>query len=103
MSFQKQENGAGRVSGELHISEVDELRAALLAWLDDPLATALQLDGVRQCDTASLQLLCSLKESIRTTQKQCRISPLPPAILEISGILGFSISNQSAVPHELAE
>jgi anti-anti-sigma regulatory factor len=103
MPFLKQENGVGRLIGDLHISDVEELRNGLLDWLHDPSATALELAEVERCDTASLQLLCSLNQSAQHMGKQCRISVLPPAILEISGILGFSMIKEDVAPHEVAE
>jgi anti-anti-sigma regulatory factor len=103
MPFHKQENGVGRLSGDLHISDVDELRSALLAWLHDPSATELDLTEVERCDIANLQLLVSLSETARSIGQPCCMSPLPPAMQEINGILGFPMVNEGVAPHDIAE
>jgi anti-anti-sigma regulatory factor len=103
MPFYKQENGVGRLSGDLHISDVDELRSALLAWLHDPSANELDLTEVERCDIANLQLLVSLSETARSMGQPCRMSPWPPAMQEINETLGFPIVEEGAAPHDIAE
>jgi anti-anti-sigma regulatory factor len=103
MPFQKQENGVGRLSGDLHISDIDELRSALLAWLHDPSATELDLTEVERCDTANLQLLVSLSETAQSMGQPCRMSPLPPAMQEINEILGSPMVDEDVASHDIAE
>jgi len=91
MEILRQESGVVCARGDLHISEVEVLRTALLSELAAAPALQLDLSGVSSCDTASLQLLCSLHTSARRVGKQLRIVSPSAVLREASAILGLSL------------
>jgi len=90
MEIFRQDDGVVRAKGDLHISEVDELKSALLHEYAAAPALVLDLSGVDSCDAASLQVLCSLRKSADRDGKELRISALSVAMREASSILGLS-------------
>lgn len=89
-----------RVQGDLHINEVEELRSALIRALAAATpALVLELSGVDNCDTASLQLLCSLQKSAEKSGKELRITAPSAAIREASATLGLSLEALRNIPN----
>lgn len=81
-----------QVTGDLHISEADELRCALLRELAAP-SLVLELSAVASCDTASFQLLCALQKSAQRDGKPFRITSPSPAVCEAGAVLGLSLED----------
>jgi anti-anti-sigma factor len=92
MELLRQESGVVRVTGDLHISEAEQLRSVLLRELAAP-TLVLELYGVQSCDTASLQLLCALHKSAQRDGKQFRITSASPAVSEAAALLGLSLED----------
>jgi len=89
MEISRQQDGLVKVQGDLHISEVEDLRQALLTELSLGAALELDLSAVDRCDTASLQMLCSLKESATKEGKSLRLSSPSVSMQELCQTLGF--------------
>jgi anti-anti-sigma regulatory factor len=82
MEILHQPDGSVRLQGALHISDAEELRAALLGEVTSAATLTLDLSGVESCDTASFQLLCSVQKSARDRNKEFHISALPVVMRE---------------------
>jgi anti-anti-sigma factor len=98
MGIIRQDEGIVQAEGDLHVSGADELRAALLGELAVAPSLVLDLSGVKSCDAASLQLLCSLRESARRDCKRLHFAAPSAAICEASAILGLSLEDLKQVP-----
>jgi anti-anti-sigma factor len=90
MEILRQDEDLVRVRGDLHVSDAEELRSTLLGELAASHALVLDLSGVDSCDTASFQLLCSLRKSAERDGKALCISASSAAMHEASLILGLS-------------
>lgn len=97
MKILRQDHGAVQVRGDLQISEANELRSALLGELAAAPVLVLELSGVDSCDTASLQLLCSLQKSAEKDGKEFCITAPSAAMLEASAVLGLSLEDLTNV------
>lgn len=97
MEILRQDDGVVQVRGELHISEAEELRSALLYGLAAVPSLGLDLSGVDSCDTASFQLLCSLQKSAERDGKQFRVTAPSASMLEVSAMLGFKLEDSTNV------
>jgi anti-anti-sigma factor len=97
MEISRQGEGVVQVGGDLHISEAEDLRRALIDELTTLPALVLDLSQVNSCDTASFQLLCSLRKSAERCGKEFRISAPSPAMRETSAILGMSLEDLTTV------
>jgi anti-anti-sigma factor len=93
MEILRQDMGTFTPRGDLHISEAEALRSALVGQLAASSALTLDLSGVSNCDTASFQLLCSLRKSADKEGKDLRISTLSDTMRDASAILGLSLEN----------
>jgi anti-anti-sigma regulatory factor len=93
MEISRQSNGVLRLGGDLHIGDVEALRSALLMELAASPALELELSGVERCDTASLQILCSLGRSADRDGKGLRLHGTPAALSEPGAILGLSLES----------
>jgi anti-anti-sigma factor len=98
MELLRQEEGTVQLRGDLHISESEELRSALIGELAANPALVLDLSGIDSCDTASFQLLCSLRKSADRDGKELRISAFSAAMHEASAILGLSAQDLTNIP-----
>jgi anti-anti-sigma factor len=98
MEISRQGKGVLRVKGDLHISEAGELRSTLLDELGAVPALALDLSEVDGCDTASFQLLYSLRKSAERDGKELRISVPSATMHEASAILGISLDGMTFIP-----
>lgn len=102
MEIVRQDDGVLRARGDLHISEAEELKAALLRELAASPAVVLDLSDVNSCDAASFQLLCSLRKSAERDGKQYRIAARSAAVREECAILGISLE-ELAVAEKISE
>ena len=93
MEISRMDDGVMCLKGDLHISDAADLRSALLSELASARDLVLDVSGVDSCDTASFQLLCSLRTSAERDGKEFRISALSAAIREASAVLGLSLEN----------
>jgi anti-anti-sigma regulatory factor len=93
MEILRQDDGSVRLQGHLHISDAEELRAALLGGLASDAGLTLDLSGVESCDAAGFQLLCSAQKSARESNKGFHISALPVAMREAAATLGLSVED----------
>jgi anti-anti-sigma factor len=85
--------------GDLHISEAEELRSALLGELAITQSLMIDLSGVDSCDTASFQLLCSLQKSAEREGKELRVVAPSTAMRDASAILGLSMGDLINIPN----
>jgi len=99
MEIVRQDEGLVRVSGELHISDAEALRAGLLGELVASSALVLELSGVESCDTASFQLLCALRKSAEREGKALHLSAPAAAMREASATIGLSLEDLTNVPN----
>ena len=91
MEISRTNDGVVCLGGDLHISDAAELRSALLRELASTPDLVLDVSGVDSCDTASFQLLCSLRKNAERDGKEFCISALSAAVLEASAVLGLSV------------
>jgi len=80
-----------KISGAIDIGGADELCAALAAYAMREPPLTLDLSGVDGCDTAALQLFCSLRKTALDANKALRIGALSTAIVEASAAVGLSL------------
>jgi anti-anti-sigma factor len=71
------------LAGELTIYTAQELKAPLLAPLDQCSELEIDLAGVSEIDSAGLQLLILLKQESQTRGKTLRLVGHSPPVLEI--------------------
>lgn len=91
MEISRHDDGKVRLQGDLRISEAEELRRTLIGELTESSTLKLDLSEVSSCDTATVQLLCSLRKSADRDGKQLQISAPSAALCEASAILGLSL------------
>jgi anti-anti-sigma factor len=91
MEIARQDESVLQLQGDMHISDLEELRGALIRTLKAGPAMVLDLSGVDRCDTASLQILYSLRRSAERDGKELSIFGLSTAIREAGASLGFSL------------
>lgn len=80
-----------KIDGELSIRNAEELHKILAGTLDRGLAVVLDFAEVQSCDTAALQLICSLHKTAVQRGIQFRIAAASPAIEVTAAALGFAI------------
>jgi anti-anti-sigma factor len=93
MEIFRDDEGVVQVRGDLHISEAEELRTALIGSLETTPALSLDLSEVNACDTAGFQLLCSLQKSAKRDGKEFRIAAMSAGMHAVSAILGLSLED----------
>lgn len=93
MELLREQKGVLRAEGDLHISEIEEMRSALIHELSETSELVLDLSEVSSCDAASLQLLCALQKSAERDGKEFRIASPSAAMCEASAILGLSLES----------
>ena len=84
----RDENGTYRLSGELSIHELDELRVFLETSLKPGREHDISLAGVRFIDTAAIQLLIAFKKRLEPDGK-LRISALSAELEHILSLCGL--------------
>jgi anti-anti-sigma factor len=97
MEIIRQHEGVVQVTGDLHISEAEQLRSALLRELRDAPAMTLELSGVDSCDAATLQILFSLRKSAERDGKHLNVSAPSAGMRETASILGVSPESLSHI------
>lgn len=83
------------LAGEWSIANAAELHQLLVESLDASGAPGggivLDLAGVQACDTAALQLVCSLRRAAAERGLHWRVAALSPAIAETAAAIGLPI------------
>lgn len=77
--------------GEWSIGNAEELRKLLTGFLEPGPDVILDLSAVQACDTAAMQLICSLHRTGIDRGQHIRIAALSPAIVETAAALGLPI------------
>ena len=91
---QHETSGVLSIAGELHISEAEKLRSALAAHLQGEAAEcAVDLSAVKECDTASLQLIYSMHMTAVRAKKSLAVLASSGVIQETCAALGLSLED----------
>ena len=85
-----------QAGGEWSIGNADELRDLLAGFLAQG-SVVVDFAGVTSCDTAALQLICSLRKTAIERGLRVRIAALSPAIEEVAAALGLAIAEITGV------
>lgn len=80
-----------QVDGELDIRGLDELHRLFAEVLGRGPDIVVDLAGVQACDTAALQLICSLRKTAVERGQRLHVAALSPAIENIAAALGLPI------------
>jgi len=80
-----------KLSGEWNIANSDELRERLSALVVSGVDLVLDLSAVESCDTAALQLLCSLRRTADERGLRLRFLDMPPVLVELAQALGLDL------------
>ena len=99
MEILRTEEGLVKLQGDLHISSAEDLRGALIVELASVSALVLDLSEVDSCDSASLQLLCSLKKSAGVCSKAVSVTGLSTAMVDTCSMIGFSLKDLTNAPN----
>lgn len=83
--------GPTALDGEWSIGNAEELRQLLMESLTRGPDVILDLSGVQACDTAVLQLICSVRKSAVERRRRFQIAALSPAVEEAAAALGLPI------------
>jgi anti-anti-sigma factor len=83
------------VSGEFTLPTIDQWRTRLIEHLMQNPELALDLHAVNSCDTASLQLLCSVRKSALRLNKSFLITALSDELSQTITALGLSLKEGS--------
>lgn len=78
-----------KISGTLDAFSVEDLHQAFTAFVQQPGDLVLDVSDVERCDTAALQLLCSLYRTAQQLCKPLRIEGTSEAIAESARALGI--------------
>jgi anti-anti-sigma regulatory factor len=80
-----------KISGNLGITDAEELRLALADFLCATPAPAVDLSEVEECDTTVLQILWASHRTAKRSAKSLQIVGVPDAVKELSAALGLSL------------
>lgn len=86
----KSKAAALRIEGEMSIYRAAELKATLLAPLEQDGALEVDLSGVTELDTAGVQLLMLAKNTAREKQSELRLIGHSAAVLEVFELLNLA-------------
>ncbi len=86
-----------RLEGEWTIANAEELHQFFQTHVTRSPKVVLDLHGVQACDTAALQLICSLSKTAALGGRPFRIDRPSPAVESAASALGLSIG-ELAVP-----
>jgi anti-anti-sigma factor len=92
-------NGADaplKIRGEQTIRTADDLHKLLAEYLDRAPAVVLDLSEVHECDTAALQLIYALRQSVVQRKQRFGIAAVSPAITETAASLGLRLEDSTA-------
>jgi anti-anti-sigma factor len=78
--------------GELTIRNAEEVRRLMSGALDAGAGLVLDVTDIQACDTAGLQLICSLRKSAAERGQRFRISGASAAVEECAAALGLSMA-----------
>jgi anti-anti-sigma factor len=82
------------LSGRLSIEQAREMHEALSEWLREAKQPELDLGGVEQCDTASLQMIYSVRRSALQAGKTVRLRSVSPAVMGLAEALGSGLDGE---------
>jgi anti-anti-sigma factor len=88
---QEQEGEIVRLSTELNLYTVADLRDTLIRVVTRETDPCIDLSRVEVCDTAGLQVLCSAKKTAVCAGKKLRIVNPSTAITDVGQSLGVSL------------
>ena len=91
MSITKTKNEI-EIKDSLTKFDVVEYREQLTKWLNDDEAIVLKLEFVKECDTAGLQMLFSLKKSVENTNNAFSIKSASEAVKDTAQKLGMDLN-----------
>jgi anti-anti-sigma regulatory factor len=74
---------------DLTIENAEDLRQFLVAALERSSEPALDFSAVRDCDTAGLQLICSLRKTATERGQQLRITAISPLVQAAAAEIGL--------------
>jgi anti-anti-sigma factor len=80
-----------KVSGELSIENAEELLQLFTEALCHNPELVVDFTEVQTCDTAVLQLICSLRKTTARDGQRFRIAALSPAIEDAAAAIGLSV------------
>ena len=81
--------GPLKIAGGLTIGATPELHQAFAEYAGRSPDIVLDLSGVHACDTAGLQLICSLRCTAAQARRRFHIAALSPEIEEAAAALGL--------------
>jgi anti-anti-sigma factor len=97
MQITKDQSGVVlNIAGTLDISVAEELRDALVEFIEASSKPVVDLSGVDGCDTAALQLLCSAQKTAERCNKLFEVAAVSTAIENASAILGLPLLDNPA-------
>jgi anti-anti-sigma factor len=79
------------LNGELSIRNAEELHKLFVAEIGRCPKLIVDLSDVYACDTAALQLICSLRKTAVQRGQRFRIAALSPAVEAAAAALGLPI------------
>jgi anti-anti-sigma regulatory factor len=82
-------SGVLRLAGALEIGAAEELHRGMTEYFRGGPKFALDLSDVEECDTAALQLICSLRNSAGQAREPFQVIAASPAVLETCAALGL--------------
>ena len=84
-----------KITGELSIRNVAELHQRLGESLGRGPDLVLDFTQVESCDTAGLQLICSLRKTAVQRGLRFRVATMSPAIEATAAALGFALQKST--------
>lgn len=85
--------GSLKISGAMTIYEASDLRDQLLACLNEYDAIVLDMQGVQDCDTAGIQLLCAAQKSAQQMGKSFSLLGPAAKVVEAARNAGLDLEN----------
>ena len=86
------------VEKKLTIYEVTEIQKKILALLDSGSHLQMDLSQVTECDTAGIQLLCSILRTARKKGEAITIPAFSSAIQGTARIIGIELAAEKLKP-----
>lgn len=86
-----------RIEGEWSIRNADELLRRFLEALAQSDRLILDFSGVQECDTTTLQLVCSLQNTVARTGQSIQIAAVSPVMQAAAATLGIRIEGSSGL------
>ncbi|HUA61816.1 MAG TPA: STAS domain-containing protein [Verrucomicrobiae bacterium] len=89
-----------QIDGELTIARAEELHRSITGEIARGMEVRVDLAGVQKCDTAGLQLICSIHKTADRTGQAIAIVALSPAIEETAAVIGLPVRDLLASREE---